>query len=91
VKSGADALARPLEDFARMYEEHAAVKDTIVFPAWKQTMSASALDEMGDTFEAIERKTFGKDGFDEAVDQIAAIERTFGLELAQFTAPPPPR
>jgi hemerythrin-like domain-containing protein len=87
----ADALARALEGFARMYEEHAAFEDTVVFPAWKATMSAAQLDEMGDKFEEIEHKTFGKDGFDDAVDQITAIEKTFGLELAQLTAPPPPK
>jgi hypothetical protein len=46
---------------------------------------------MGELFEEIEHRTFGKDGFDDAVDKIEAIERAFGLELAQFTAPPPPK
>jgi hypothetical protein len=54
-------------------------------------MSARELDEVGDRFEEIEHKTFGKDGFEDAVDQVAAIERAFGLDLGQFTAPPPPR
>jgi hemerythrin-like domain-containing protein len=87
----ADSVAATLEAFARMYEEHAALEDTLVFPAWKRTMSAKQLDEIGDLFEDIEHKTFGKDGFDDAVDQVAAIEHAFGLDLAQFTAPPPPR
>jgi hemerythrin-like domain-containing protein len=87
----AEPLARTLEAFARMYEEHAAIEDTQVFPAWKKTMSASQLDEMGDLFEEIEHKTFGKDGFDDAVEKIEAIERAFGLDLAQFTAPSPPK
>jgi hemerythrin-like domain-containing protein len=86
-----ESLARTLESFCRMYEEHAAIEDTIIFPAWKKTMSAKQLDEMGDLFEDIEKKTFGKDGFDDAVDQIEAIEHSFGLELAQFTAPPAPK
>jgi hemerythrin-like domain-containing protein len=87
----AEPLARTLEAFARMYEEHAAMEDTLVFPAWKKTMSAAQLDEMGDLFEEIEHKTFGKDGFDDALEKIEAIERTFGLELGQFTPPPPPK
>ncbi len=87
----ADSVAGTLEAFARMYEEHAALEDTLVFPAWKQTMSAKQLDEIGDLFEDIEHKAFGKDGFDDAVRQVAAIERAFGFDLAQFTAPPPPR
>ncbi len=87
--SKVDPLARSLEAFARMYEAHAALEDTIVFPAWKKTLSPKELDAMGDKFEDIEHETFGKDGFDGAVDQIAAIERSFGFDLGQFTAPPP--
>jgi len=41
---------------------------------------------------AIERKQFGHDGFDDAVRQISAIESQLCLSnLAQFTAPPPPK
>jgi hemerythrin-like domain-containing protein len=85
-----EPLARALEQFARMYEEHAAREDTLVFPAWKKVLSGKELDEMGDLFEDIEHKTFGKDGFDDAVTKIAAIEKAMGLELAALTAPPPP-
>jgi hemerythrin-like domain-containing protein len=90
-KAAGDALARTLEAFARMYEAHAAMEDTIVFPAWKEALSAKELDEMGERFEEIEHKTFGKDGFDDAVDKIAAIEKAFGIDLAALTAPPPPK
>jgi len=87
----AEPLARTLEAFARMYEEHAAIEDTIVFPAWKKLFTAKELDEIGDRFEDIEHKTFGKDGFDDAVDQIAAIEKAMGIELGSLIAPPPPK
>jgi hemerythrin-like domain-containing protein len=87
--ANAEPTARVLEAFARMYEEHAAVEDTVVFPAWKKTMSAKQLENIGVLFEDIEHETFGKDGFDDAVDQITAIERAFRFELGQFTAPPP--
>jgi hemerythrin-like domain-containing protein len=86
-----EPLARTLEGFARMYEEHTAIEDTIVFPAWKKTLTPKALDEMGDRFEEIEHKTFGKDGFDDAVGQIAEIEKTLGVELGGLMPPPPPR
>jgi hemerythrin-like domain-containing protein len=86
----AEALARVLEGFARMYEEHAALEDTVVFPAWKKLYNAKELDEIGDRFEDIEQKTFGKDGFEDAVDQVSAIEKSLGIELAGLTAPPPP-
>lgn len=85
----AEPLARALEAFARMYEEHAAIEDTTVFPAWKQTLTPHALDELGERFEAIEHQTFGKDGFDDAVERVLAVERSFGIELAQLTAPKP--
>jgi hemerythrin-like domain-containing protein len=87
----AEPLAGTLEAFARMYEEHAAIEDTIVFPAWKKVLSPKELDAMGDRFEEIEHKTFGKDGFGAAVDQIGAIEKSLGIDLAAMSAPPPPK
>jgi hemerythrin-like domain-containing protein len=88
----AEPLARALEGFVVMYQNHAAREDTIVFPAWKDTLSGEQLDEMGDKFEEIEQQQFGKDGYEDAVKQIGDIEGALGLaDLAQFTAPPPPR
>jgi hemerythrin-like domain-containing protein len=84
-----EPLARALEGFARMYEEHAAIEDTIVFPAWKKALTPKELDEMGERFEDIEHKTFGKNGFEDAVDQVGAIEESLGIVLATLTAPPP--
>jgi len=90
--SDAEQLAKALEGFVLMYRTHAAREDTIIFPAWKQTMTAKQLDEMNDKFEDIEHEQFGEDGFDEAVKQISAIESSLGLaDIAQFTAPPPPK
>ena len=48
-----EPLARVMEGLVRMYENHAAREDTIVFPAWKKTMSAKQLEEIGDKFEDI--------------------------------------
>jgi hemerythrin-like domain-containing protein len=91
IGAGAVALANVLDGFVRMYDAHTAIEDTIVFPAWKKTLSPKKLDEMGDKFEAIERETFGKDGFDDAVERIASIEGLLGLsDLSKLTAPPPP-
>jgi hemerythrin-like domain-containing protein len=85
----AEPLARALEGFARMYEAHTAYEDTIVFQAWKKTLSPKQLDEIGDQFEDIEKAQFKGDGFDMAVDQIAGIEQRLGLhDLGRFTAPP---
>jgi hemerythrin-like domain-containing protein len=90
----ASTLATALEGFARMYEAHTAYEDTIVFQAWKKTLSKRQLDEAGEEFEDIEKAQFKGDGFDMAVDRVAKIEQRLGLhELAHFTAPPaaPPR
>jgi len=86
----AEPLARVLEGFARMYEEHAAQEDTIVFQAWKKALSKRQLNDMGELFEDIEHKTFGKDGFDDASEKIANIEAGLGITLAGMMAPPAP-
>lgn len=88
----AEPLARAMESFVLMYQNHAAREDTIVFPARKETLSEHQLHEMGDKFEEIERQQFGTDGYEDAVAQIGQIEQALGFaDLAQFTAPPPPK
>jgi hemerythrin-like domain-containing protein len=87
-----EPLARTLEGFVRMYENHAAREDTIVFPAWKTNFSNKQLDELSDQFEDIEHKMFGKDGFEDAEKTISGIETGFGFaDIAQFTPLPPPK
>lgn len=81
-----EPVAAALSALELMYQHHAAREDTVVFPAWKATMSPHQLEEMGDKFEDIEKQQFGKDGFADAVKQIAAIEQAFGLaDISQFT------
>jgi hemerythrin-like domain-containing protein len=88
----ADALAHALSTFVLMYQNHTAREDTIVFPAWKTALSGKRLDELGEKFEDIEKQQFGTDGYEDAVKQIGEIEQRLGLaDLAQFTAPAPPR
>lgn len=87
-----EPLARAFLTLDLMYENHAAHEDTVAFPAWKDALSEHQFRQMGEKFEDIEHKQFGKDGFDDAVAQITAIEKTLGFyDLAQFTAPPPPK
>ena len=90
--SNAEPVAKALEAFVLMYRNHAAREDTIIFPAWKQTMTGKQLDEINDKFEDIEHEQFGEDGFEDAVTEISAIETSLGLtDISQFTAPPPPK
>jgi hemerythrin-like domain-containing protein len=87
-----EPLARVFEGFVRMYENHAAREDTIVFPAWKMNFTDKQLDEISDQFEDIEHKMFGQDGFEDAEKRISSIEGMLGLgDLAQFTPLPPPK
>lgn len=89
ISSGdGETLAQAMTAFSRMYEAHAAREDTVVFPAFKASLSAKALDELGEQFEDIEHRQFGGDGFDIAVDKVANIERALGVaDLSSFTAP----
>lgn len=82
----AEPLARALESFARMYEAHTAFEDTIVFQAWKASLSEQQLKEAGERFEDIEKAQFKGDGFDMAVEQVRAIEQRLGLaDLGRYT------
>ena len=83
------AFVGALESFVRMYEHHAAVEDTIVFPAWKEVVGAKELDELAEKFEEIEEEYFGENGFEAASRRMAEIEDSLGLaNLGMFTAPP---
>lgn len=85
-------LITALDSFARMYDFHSAIEDTIVFPAWKSSLGESELDELGAKFEEIEADHFGDDhGFESAVLRMQEIEASMGLtDLNTFTAPAPP-
>ena len=83
-----EPLAKALESFVRMYEHHAAIEDTVVFPAWKAAIGQAELDELGAKFEEIEHQQFGDDGFEAALKRMEEIETSLGLSnLDMFTAP----
>ncbi len=80
------AMATPLEQFIRMYRPHEAREDTVLFPAFHQIISPHEYDSLGEEFERIERKTFGGEGFEMAVDKVTELEKQLGIyDLAQFT------
>jgi hemerythrin-like domain-containing protein len=90
--NNAEPLAKSLESMAWMYQNHSAREDTILFPAWKATLTDDQFDDMSDKFEDIEHEQFGEDGYENAVKQISDIEAELGLsDLGQFTAPAPPK
>lgn len=87
-----DSVRNALESFVRMYNHHATVEDTVVFPAWKTATGEQEYSELGEKFEEIETEIFGADGFQTALKRMEEIEASLGLtNLDMFTAPPPPR
>jgi hemerythrin-like domain-containing protein len=92
VKSGdMQTLTTLLAAFNRMYRPHEAREDTVLFPALHSLVSKHEYDAMGEEFERIERKTFGGDGFDMAVDQVTELEKQFDIyDISQFTPSLPP-
>jgi hemerythrin-like domain-containing protein len=87
-----EPLVMALESFVRMYEHHAAIEDTVVFPAWKAAVGGNELDALGEKFEEIEHEQFGDDGFEAALRRMEEIEESLGLSnLDMFTVPPPPK
>jgi len=86
-----ETLRTMLAAFNRMYRPHEAREDTVLFPALHKVVSKHEYDAMGEEFERIERKTFGGDGFDMAVDQVTELEKQFGIyDISQFTPTLPP-
>ena len=84
-------LAKALDALVLMYQHHTAIEDTVVFPAWKDALAGKQYEELSEQFEALEKKMFGRDGFEDAVKRVAAIESSLRLsDLASFTAPLPP-
>jgi hemerythrin-like domain-containing protein len=79
-------LAEHMKAFIRMYEPHEAREDTVLFPAVHELVSSNEYDSFGEAMERNERRTFGGDGFDMAVDRVTELEKKFGIfDLAQFT------
>lgn len=78
-------LAESLRAFIRLYRPHKAREDTILFPALHGLVSPKEYDALGDEFEDKEHALFGADGFENIVEDVAAIEKTLGIyDLAQF-------
>jgi hypothetical protein len=73
-----------------MYEHHAAIEDTIIFPVWKTAVGEAELDALAAKFDEIETEHFGADGFETALKRMEEIETSLGLSnLEMFTAPEP--
>ena len=79
-------LAESLRLFVRLYRPHAAREDTELFPAFRSVVSRSEYEALGEEFEGKEHELFGEDGFERIVEEVAGLERAFGIhDLARFT------
>lgn len=92
IGAKAEELANMRDAFARMFEAHTAWEDTVVFPAWKKTISPQLFDERGKRFVQIEYEQIGRPGYEEeALQKVSEIEASLGIgDLARLTAPAPP-
>jgi len=79
-------LADLMRQFIRMYNVHESREDTVLFPAFRDMLTKNEYDSLGEDFEKEEKKHFGADGFDMAVDEVTKFEKSLGIyDLAQFT------
>ena len=75
-----------LSGFNIMYRPHEAREDTVLFPAIRRIISANEYFALGEDFENKEHELFGKDGFEEMVGKVYAIEQQLGIaDLSMFT------
>lgn len=82
-----DTLTRSLKAFINMYRPHKAREDTVLFPALHEIISLQEYEDLGDKFEDIEHKLFGKKGFADIEQKISQLEKLIGIyQLGQFTA-----
>lgn len=91
VKSGSNDGERKeaaglVESFARMYYPHLAREDTVLFPAFRASMSEEEYRKTGEQFEDEEHEILGDNGYEKVVVSIAGLEKELGIyDLAQFT------
>jgi hemerythrin-like domain-containing protein len=79
-------LADYLRLYVRMFRPHEAREDTVLFPAFRKLLSTDKYMKLGELFEDKEHELFGKDGFENIVEQITNIEKQLNIyNLSEFT------
>jgi hemerythrin-like domain-containing protein len=79
-------LVASCQEFIRMYRQHEAREDTVLFPALRTILKSKQVEALGARMEADEKKVLGAEGFEKAVAEVARLEKTLGIDdLAQFT------
>jgi hypothetical protein len=86
-QTDAEHLTRDMMAYIHMYLPHSAREGSVLFVDLHSVVEPKEYEEMGEEFEEIEHKKFGANGFENAVDQVAAMEKALGIyDLSQFTA-----
>jgi hemerythrin-like domain-containing protein len=80
-------LKQNISAFIFMYRAHAAREDTILFPAFKASISEQRYKELGELFEEREHKLFGKDGFEGVLAQVESLEKEMGIFRLDYYTP----
>jgi hypothetical protein len=58
----------------------------VLFPALRMLVGKREYEDLGEQFEAKETQLLGDHGFEHAVDDVARLERAFGVDdLARLT------
>lgn len=82
-------LVELLNVYQQMYRPHSGREDTVLFPAFKGVVPGPDYRELGEKFEEEEQALLGEGGFQEAVRQVAQIERALGIhDITRFTPQP---
>jgi hemerythrin-like domain-containing protein len=79
-------LIELLSLYINMYDPHTTREDTVIFPAFHESVSPEEFNKLGDRFEEAEEEKFGEDGFKKIVDEVAKIEKMLGIyNLSHYT------
>jgi len=80
---------RLIDTFSRMYYPHLAREDTVLFPAYRASLSVKEYATMGARFEDLEHEILGQGGFENTLAGIETLERDLGIDdLTRFTPAP---
>lgn len=81
-------VTRACREFVHMFRAHEAWEDTELFPVFRGLVTPARLKELGEEFEDIEHRRFGKNGFQETVQQVERLERRVGIDSLEVFTPP---
>jgi hemerythrin-like domain-containing protein len=74
-----------LQEFISMYRPHEAREDTVLFPQVRLLISEKQFNQLSRTFDQIEERILGENGFEKMVAKVTTIEKSLDIyDLSQF-------